>query len=190
MSCPWDIKTGKYERWIDIQIAMYWELVRNGTDEDLCFESDGHKFKLVSNGLKLPSVTQILRHEGIIPDMKFVTDYGLLRGQYVHRATQLYDQGRLDENSLDDEVRPYLDCYKQFLADYSGNIEHIEKQLWHPVYRYAGIADRISDDKNCHILFLHPKKSRPYTFEVVNNLRGNLNIGLSALNLMNWKENQ
>ena len=186
MPCPWDIKTGKAERYIDVQVAMYWELVRNGTDEGLCFDDETHTFTV--NGKPLPSVTQVLRHEGIIPDMRFVTEYGLLRGQYVHRATELFDLGTLDEDTIDGEIRPYLDCYKAFLGDYQGKILHIERRLYHPQWLYAGIVDRVSEDKDCHVLYLHPKKSRPYTFEVVNNLRGNLNVGLSALNLMVWKQ--
>ena len=186
MACPFDIKSGKSEEYIDIQVAMYWELVRNGTEEGLCFDKEQHKFTV--NGEALPSVTQILKYEGIIPDMKFVTAYGLLRGTYVHACTELYDKGDLDEGALDDELKPYLDCYKQFKADYSGDILHAEKMLWHPVHRYAGIIDRITDDRQCHILFLQPKTKRQYTFEEIKNIRGALNVGLSALNVMKWKE--
>lgn len=186
MLSVWDIKSGKSEAYIEIQVALYWELVRNGTDEGLCFDKEHHRFTV--NGKALPSVTQILRHEGIIPDMKYVTDRGLLRGTYVHSATEYFDNGTLDESTVDEEIKPYLDCYKQFKADYSGKITHAEKRLWHPVYNYAGIVDRITDDKECHILFLQPKIKRQYTFEEIKNIRGALNVGLSALNVYTWKK--
>lgn len=186
MAAPWDIKTGKGQAWIDVQLALYWELVRNGTDEGLSFDKENHIFTV--NGEKLPSVTYILRHEGIIPDIQFVTDRGLLRGTYVHKATELWDADDLIEESLDDEIRAYLECYKQFRKDYPAVILHAEKKLYHPVWKYAGIVDRIAEDKESMILYLQPETKKKYTFKPVENIRGNLNIGLSALNLMRWKE--
>lgn len=186
MAACYDIKSGKREAYIDIQVALYWELQRAGTDEGLDFDAAKHVFTV--KGEVMPSVTFILKHQGIMPDMQFVTDHGLLRGTYVHKTTEWYDKGTLDEDVLDDELKPYLDSYKAFKVDWTGKILHAEKKLWHPVYKYAGIIDRIVEGNQCYILLLTPGKSRPYDLKPVENIRGALNVGLSALNVLKWKQ--
>jgi hypothetical protein len=186
MPSIWDIKTGPKQAWIDVQIALYWELQRNGTEEGLEFDREHHILSV--KGAKMPSVTQILRHEGIIPENPFVTSYGLLRGTYVHKATELWDKETLDEDTLDETIRPYLECYKVARADMPRGIKSIEKKLWHPIWKYAGIIDREMDGDTCCILYLTPGKSRLYDLKPVENIRASLNVGLSALNVLRWKQ--
>jgi len=181
-----DIKTGKGNPAINLQLAAYWELDRNGISDGLLFDEEHHIFTLETTGERLPSVTQVLAKEGLSPDYSRVDPWYALRGKYAHKATQLHDNNTLDESTIDPEIMPYLEAYKQFRLEWGKEIIESETRLYHPIYRYAGILDRIIKGNKCYILFL--RKDGSYRFEEIKNLRGSLNIFLSALNVLKWKE--
>lgn len=188
MLSVFDLKSGPHEAHIEIQIAAYWELIRNGIEEGLDFASDTHTFS--HNGEVLPSVTQALKANRMTPDgYAFIDPYYLTRGTYIHSATEFYDKGTLDEDSLDEAIRPYLEAYKRFRSDFNGQIVGIEKRLWHPKLKYAGIVDRIIDGNTCYALHLKPGNKVPYKLEPIENVRSAFNVFLSALNVLTWRAN-
>jgi hypothetical protein len=182
----YDLKTGKYDAHIDLQIAAYWELQRNGTDEGMEFDELNHRF--TCNGEVLPSVTGVLKSNRMTPDgYAFIDPWYLELGTQVHKTTELYDKGTLDEDCLSDVLLPYLEAYKVFKRDYSGQITGIEKKLWHPKLKYAGIIDRTIEGHICYSLHLKPGQKVPYKLEEVKEIRGKFNYFLSALNVTNWR---
>lgn len=182
-----DLKSGPHEAYIDLQIAAYWELERNGTTEGLEFDELNHTF--TANGQTLPSVTQVLRANRMTPEFYTRIDpWYLERGKLIHLATEFYDKGTLDEDELDSTLLPYLNAYKQFRADYRGQITGIEKKMWHPQLGYAGIIDRTITGRICYSLHLKPGKQVPYKLVEVTNIRSHFNYFLSALNLIQWKQ--
>jgi hypothetical protein len=90
----------------------------------------------------LPSVTQILKSVGIIDD-SFYTEEGRERGKLVHLACEYYDQGDLDEESLDPQIKGYVDAYKNFRALTKWEFEWIEIPLSDKAHLYAGTPDRV-----------------------------------------------
>lgn len=106
----------------------------------LTFDEQNHIYRV--QGVAIPSVTQILVAEGFI-DTSWFTEYGRDRGKYAHEAIKLYEQGSLDEESLDPVLRPYLDAWKQFKTDTGYVSEVVEEPLYSPVYQYAGTPDNI-----------------------------------------------
>ena len=187
MSAVYDVKSGPHEAYIDLQIAAYWELERNGTDEGLCFDKENHAF--TGNGEALPSVTGVLRSNRLTPEFyDFLNPWYLQRGTFIHLATELYDKGTLDESDLDPAIIPYLEAYKVFRRDFSGKVTGIEKKLWHPKLKYAGIIDRTIEGHTCYALHLKPGQKIPYKLEEVQDIRGKFNIFLSALNVYNWRK--
>jgi len=187
MQSVYDLKTGPHEPHIDCQIAAYWELLRNGKTEGLIFDPETHTAHI--DGAPLRSVTTILRDAGMTPDFYNRLDpWYLTRGKYVHLASELYDKGTLDESTVDEEVKPYLEAYKTFRRDFSAKITGIEVQLYHPVYKYFGIIDRIMEGNTCYSLHLKPGQRVPYKLIEVPNIRAQFNVFVSALNLMRWKE--
>jgi hypothetical protein len=183
-----DIKSGPHEAYIDIQIAAYWELERNGTDEGMIFNEQTHTF--ICNGEVIPSVTQILKANRMTPEgYEFIDPWYLTRGTYIHKATEFYDKGTLDEDSLEPAIIPYVDAYKVAMRDNAWKVTGIEKKLWHPKLKYAGIIDRIIAGNTCYALHLKPENKVPYKFEEVKDIRGAFNVFLSALNIFNWKAN-
>ena len=186
MSAVFDLKSGPHEAYIELQIAAYWELQRNGTEEGLDFTVDSHTF--AHNGEVLPSVTRILKDAHLTPEgYLFIDPYYLTRGTYIHTATEYHDKGTLDESDLDPEIVPYLEAYKVFKRDFPGQLTGIEKKLWHPKLKYAGIIDRTIEGHVCYALHLKPGQKVPYKLEEVKDIRGKFNIFQSALNLYNWK---
>jgi len=174
-----DKKSGISTPDIDIQISAYVELLRNGTRKGLSFDEEHHIFTV--GGEIIPSVTSIIRKAGLTPDWSQIDniEWYAQRGQYIHRATELWEQGALDEDTVDDEIRPYLDAYKSFRDDYPIKVVGQEVRLWHPQYRYAGIIDMIIEDTRSYKLFL--KKTGKYKLVEVTNIRSHFNVFLSAL---------
>ncbi len=186
MAGVYEIKSGKTNPAIALQVAAQWELINRGTDDGLLFDSERHIFTLEETGKYLPSITQVLKAENLIPDYFRIDPWFMLRGSYIHRATELHDNNILDESTIDPEIAPYLEAYLKFRREWNGEIIEAEKRLWHPIYHYAGILDRVIKGSKCFILFL--RKDGTYRFEPVKDLRGSLNVFLSALNVLRWKQ--
>ena len=95
------------------------------------------------NGKQTPSVSSILSP---LVDFSYVPretlEYASQRGTAVHRATELYDLGTLDDESVDEAVRPYLDAWKRFRQDTGFVPRLIERRVHHADYGYCGTIDR------------------------------------------------
>lgn len=90
---------------------------------------------------EIPSVTTILKEQGLIDDRWF-TDDARLRGDYVHLACRMLDDDELAEESLDPGILPYVEAYRKFLALTSPEWTYIEHRVFDPVLGYAGTLDR------------------------------------------------
>ena len=178
-----DKKSGNDSPDIDLQIAGYVELLHNGTPEGLTFEEETHTF--TANGKVIPSVTTVLKKAGMTPDYSFVDPWYAQRGTYIHRATELWENGVLDEDTVDPLIAGYVDAYKACRRDFPVMVMAQEVRLWHPVHLYAGIIDMVIEGNKHYKLFL--KDTGKYKLVEVQNLRSNLNIFISALNVLNWK---
>lgn len=77
------------------------------------FNPERHEYRL--DGVRLPSVTEILHVAGMLPDYSFVEEFYSERGKAVHAAIALDLRGELDEGTVDEEVRPYLDRARKAL---------------------------------------------------------------------------
>ena len=182
-----EIKCGKSNPAIKLQLSAYWELEHNGISEGLLFDEEKHLFTLESTGERLPSVTQVLAKEGLSPNYSWIDPWYSLRGTYIHKATALHDNNNLDESTIDPEIAPYFEAYLKFRKEWAGEIIKIEKRLYHPTWGYAGIIDRVTKTGNtAHILYL--RKDGTYRFEPVKDIRHHLNIFLAALTVRKWKE--
>lgn len=92
---------------------------------------------------QLPRVTEILKAAGLI-DTQWLTDAGRDRGTYVHQACQFYDEGDLDESTLDPAIAGYVLAYKVFRDDSPiGDWDWVECPMHDPLGLYRGTEDRI-----------------------------------------------
>jgi hypothetical protein len=104
---------------------------------------DAIKHEYFVEGRRYPSVTQIIAGCGLIEGMEWFTDDARERGKNIHLATQYYDEGDLDESTIDPAYLPYLEAYKKFSRECFPKYTHIEKRLYNALYGYAGTCDRV-----------------------------------------------
>lgn len=96
-------------------------------------------------GVRWPSVTEVLGGVGLIdfPGVNYaVLGRGRDRGSKVHEMLWYFDEGDLDESSIDPALMPYLAGYKKFLSESGFEPELIEFKVHHDTYRFAGTLDR------------------------------------------------
>lgn len=113
------------------------------------FNEDQHSYTL--DGTPVPSVTTVLSSVGI-SDFSMVDDETLTRavnyGQSVHNMTQLHDEGRLDESTLDPKLKVTLDLWREFKSKYISEWIGIEMRVASKKYGYAGTMDRVAVSKD------------------------------------------
>lgn len=116
----------------------------------LHFDEASHTYTV--DGVVVPSVTQILAP---LNDLSFIKpdalQYKRDLGTAVHKATELHDLGELDEDSVADVVRPYLDAWIRLRRETKLEILGMEKRVYHPAHRYCGTYDRLVkfDGRRC-----------------------------------------
>lgn len=124
----------------------------------LTFDQETHTYK--ADGVIVPSVTQVIKAAGCLP-MFAPGDWHMTKGSHVHLATQLYDEGDLDEDTLDPVIVPYLTAYKRFREETDFTPTEIELSLCSQTYGYAGTIDRIGTMNNTPVL-IDIKTGAPY----------------------------
>ena len=131
-----DIKTGKAAPWTALQLAAYSLL----NDFTVNFDGEGHRY--THNGQIVPSVTTILKEEGFI-DTTWFDDWSRDKGSFVHQAIKYDLAGELDEENLDDEIRPYLFAFRKFMSDSGFKVERLEIPGINTTHKYAGTPDLV-----------------------------------------------
>ena len=109
------------------------------------FDADEHQYS--GGGRVYPSVTQILDAAGfgewkraIDPD---VLERARQRGTAVHAACEYINEGDLDWDSLDPEIRPYVEAYAEWKEQTAFRIDFVEPRMIHRKLGFAGTADII-----------------------------------------------
>lgn len=112
--------------------------------ETLHFDAAEHTYILKPSGRILPSTTTLLKACGLIDTTFYAKDgYAMHRGTLVHKTTELYDLGTLDEDALDPALRGYLDAWRKFRHEFDEPWTHIEKPMCDEMCGFAGTADRL-----------------------------------------------
>lgn len=114
----------------------------------LSFDPRIHRYTV--NGLKYPSVTEVLQLAGIGPDYSNIPSVILEQkrdlGTFVHEACEYVDMGAEvpDYPGADG----YIQAYRNFKGDYGFEPIEAELQISHRILKYAGTIDRIGPIKN------------------------------------------
>ena len=107
----------------------------------LTFESRDHVYRLGDR--IIPSVTQILAGAGVV-DSRWFNDGSRNLGDCVSQVTMLDDRGTLDESTVADVLRPYLDAWRKFKNDNAVEVLDVERRVHDAAHWYAGTLDRIA----------------------------------------------
>lgn len=94
---------------------------------------------------RLESVTEVLRGQGFLPDYAKLDPFYRERGTAVHLAIQLDLHGDLDDDSLDENVQPYVERARRLFETIHFKALWCEGPLSCPVYGYAGTPDALGD---------------------------------------------
>lgn len=117
----------------------------------LTFDEASHTYR--HGGKVVPGVTSILRplvdFSGI---RREVLEAKADLGRRVHLACQLHDEDDLDESSVQEDVAPYLQAYRQFLTETGAEIVMNEARVFSGIYGYAGTLDRVLRIPQGHFL--------------------------------------
>lgn len=106
------------------------------------FVRDGHFYLL--DGVRIPNVTKVTdalsSYAGIPLD---VLQRKAEIGDAVHFATELDDANDLDDATLPDEIRGYVEGWRKFKRDTLFCALVAEQRVWSDRYKFAGTLDRI-----------------------------------------------
>lgn len=116
------------------------------TTADIKFRFDAGKHRYYYEDVEVPGVSSILKagnltNIGFIP--KDILERSSQFGTAVHKACELYDNGELDEATLDPHLKPYLNAWIKFKADTGFIVEHNEAKVFSKKWFYMGTLDRI-----------------------------------------------
>ena len=107
------------------------------------FDESSHTYAI--DGVRLPSVTQLLKGAGIGPDFSAVPPQLLEAarafGVAVHSACELDDLGELDDDGTDARVMACVHAWRRFKVENDVEVLATEQRLYHPTLRYAGTLD-------------------------------------------------
>jgi hypothetical protein len=99
-------------------------------------------------------VTSVLQFVGIRSSFEFLKpadrEFYLGRGKMIHKATEFYDKGTLDESLLDERIIPYVEAYKLFRLEVRGIVKHSELAVSSDKYGYKGRIDRVIRASNLY----------------------------------------
>ncbi len=109
----------------------------------ITFDPETHVYTESETGERIPSVTQII--EACFPYKKVGSydggDWYAQRGSAVHLAIHYKERGVLDPESVDDEIKPYLEAYEQFRKDFKYKTISSEEVVRNKAYGYCGTLD-------------------------------------------------
>jgi hypothetical protein len=107
------------------------------------FDAVRHVYTALDTGLRLPSITQLIKAAGLIDD-RWYTPEACARGTAVHKLTAAID---LDALTLDElrghEFEGYVHAHVELTGIVRPDWRHVEQAAAHPTLRYAGCPDRV-----------------------------------------------
>lgn len=93
------------------------------------------------DGKPVDGLTSTIEEAGLIGS--WGNAWYLDRGSKIHLATQYWDEGTLDEETVDPKIKGYLESWKRFTKDQNYTPVEIEYQIFNPELRVASTVDRI-----------------------------------------------
>lgn len=109
---------------------------------ELTFDKQTHTYRV--DGIRVPSVTQILNGAGLI-NTDWYTAESAQRGTAVHTICEMEDNGVLDLGVVRrsyPQYLGYLDAWKAFKRAATTKFTAIEERFYYPALHYAGTKDR------------------------------------------------
>jgi len=100
--------------------------------------TEDHEYYL--DGVKLDGLTSTIREAGLGWN---ADPWYMERGTAIHKATELWDRGNLDEETVDPQIQGYLASWIRFRWDQCYVPSEIEYQTYHPELMVGTTIDRL-----------------------------------------------
>lgn len=115
-------------------------MLARAIEPGLAFNAADHTYHF--DGVRVPGVTQVLEPLQFLDGIPWETlkAAGDL-GQHVHQATDLFDRGELDWNTLDTNLVPYVSAWAKLLEETGAVVISSEQRVYHSKLKYAGMLD-------------------------------------------------
>lgn len=116
--------------------------------KQLNFTFDKEKHEAYLDGVCIPTVTQVLKQSGIsnfdnVP--KELLERNARFGEAVHTAIQYKCKGTLDEESVDEAIKPYIQAWDNFVEDFGYISKSQEVRGAQTIYRYSYGIDQFGE---------------------------------------------
>lgn len=115
--------------------------VKLATGETLAFDEAAHLYTI--DGSPCPGTHALMERHGIVKPLDQWGAPYAERGKRIHLLTQLDDENDLDETSIQDLDRPYLEAWRRFSKENAVTWTGIEQLVGNAGLWYATIIDRI-----------------------------------------------
>jgi hypothetical protein len=115
------------------------------TEDVFKFDEAEHRYTL--NGVRLPSITWILKKRGFINDA-FFDEASRVRGTAVHKACHFLVENDLNWETVHPGIISRVKQFKAFLEDISPfTIMHAEAPVYSKIYGFAGTPDYVFETR-------------------------------------------
>lgn len=112
--------------------------------QGLTRDNESHQYYF--DGRKVSNVTRLLQDYGII-DLSGIPpkrlDFKRILGTAVDYAIHLLNERKLDEESLDPRIVPYVNAYRKFCEITGFEATHSKQMLYSKVWGFAGELDAV-----------------------------------------------
>src|SRR3990167_1446721 len=112
---------------------------------DFRFDPIEHRYFI--GNLELPSITSLFKEFGLIEEARFYTDYSRDKGHAAHACCHYFDEDDLDESTVDETIKPYLEAWKLFRKE-TGFVPSVIEKPMHVQSLFAGTPDRFGTFPN------------------------------------------
>jgi hypothetical protein len=122
------------------------------------FDPTAHIYTV--DGVKYPSVTQVISDTRLYGDTSYFTEYSADRGRFVHRIIEYHLSCQLDEDTIDPALCGYFEAWRRFEQEASYVSDECEKVMASHHHHFAGTIDHIGH-LNGHYCVIDVKSGGP-----------------------------
>lgn len=105
------------------------------------FDAQQHAYAI--DGVRVPSITQLLDKGGLVNGAAYFTEESRRRGHAVHSLCMDFELGALTMERLDGPYRGYVLGYIEAMTAIKPSWEQVEVFDIHPTLRFGGRPDRV-----------------------------------------------
>lgn len=109
------------------------------TAEEIRFDEEAHKY--YAGDVEVPGVSFLMEHMGLKPGLFRLDPFYAIRGRYIHKACHMDTEGRLDDSTVDPQIKGYLDAWRKFRALTNLKAHSMERLVYSEEWQYCGTYD-------------------------------------------------